>query len=53
MVATVHGAFVGDPDRLRTPLIQGSDGNFYGTSSGGGNLTYGGGTVFRCTPEAW
>jgi uncharacterized repeat protein (TIGR03803 family) len=47
---TVHGPFVGDPQMPRTPLIQGRDGNFYGTSSGGGNLTYGGGTVFQFTP---
>jgi uncharacterized repeat protein (TIGR03803 family) len=50
MVTTVHGAFVGEPNAPKAPLIQGSDGNFYGTSEGGGNLTYGGGTVFRCTP---
>src|ERR1017187_409046 len=30
-------------------LVQGSDGNFYGTTSGGG--TYGGGIVFRISPS--
>jgi uncharacterized repeat protein (TIGR03803 family) len=50
MVATVHGSSVGEPQNPRAPLIQGSDGNFYGTSPNGGNTTYGGGTVFRCTP---
>jgi uncharacterized repeat protein (TIGR03803 family) len=30
-------------------LVQGSDGNFYGTTSGGG--THGFGTVFKITPE--
>ena len=30
------------------PLIQASDGNFYGTTSGGGYLNYG--TVFKITP---
>jgi uncharacterized repeat protein (TIGR03803 family) len=30
------------------PLVQASDGNFYGTTSSGG--VYGGGTVFRITP---
>ncbi len=47
---TVHGPFVADPQLPRAPLIQGRDGNFYGTSIGGGNLTYGGGTVFQFTP---
>jgi uncharacterized repeat protein (TIGR03803 family) len=32
----------------QAPLIQGSDGNFYGTTSGGG--TYGYGTVFKISP---
>ncbi len=30
-------------------LVQGSDGNFYGTAAGGG--THNGGTVFKITPE--
>jgi uncharacterized repeat protein (TIGR03803 family) len=50
MVVTVHSSGVGEPATPRAPLIQGSDGNFYGTSPGGGNPTYSGGTVFRCTP---
>src|SRR5579863_10415891 len=33
-------------------LVQGLDGNFYGTASGGGaNFTSGGGTVFKITPS--
>jgi uncharacterized repeat protein (TIGR03803 family) len=32
-------------------LIQGIDGDFYGTTSAGGNSFYGGGTVFRFTPR--
>ncbi len=32
-----------------TPLVLGPDGNFYGTTSGGG--TNGGGTIFRITPS--
>jgi len=39
---TVHG---GGPVG---PLVQGSDGNFYGTTTGGG--TNGGGVVFKITP---
>jgi uncharacterized repeat protein (TIGR03803 family) len=31
------------------PLVQGHDGNFYGTTSGGG--TFGAGTVFKIAPE--
>jgi uncharacterized repeat protein (TIGR03803 family) len=50
MSVTVHGSGVGEPNSPRAPLIQGSDGNFYGTSPGGGNQTYSGGTVFQCTP---
>jgi uncharacterized repeat protein (TIGR03803 family) len=33
------------------PLIEGSDGNFYGTTSAGGTDTNGLGTVFRLTPS--
>src|SRR5580692_11325153 len=33
------------------PLVQGIDGNFYGTSQSGGHGVYGGvGTVFKITP---
>ena len=31
-----------------TPLVEGSDGNFYGTTQGGG--AFSSGTVFRVTP---
>jgi uncharacterized repeat protein (TIGR03803 family) len=44
-------SFVGFPNDGANPqaaLVQGSDGNFYGTCSGGGN---GGGTVFRISPS--
>ena len=34
------------------PLIQASDGNFYGTTSGIGTGDAGGGTVFKMTPSA-
>lgn len=39
------GGTAGDPVGPSGPLIQGADGNFYGTSSQGGGL--GGGAVFR------
>jgi uncharacterized repeat protein (TIGR03803 family) len=32
-----------------SPLVQGTDGNFYGTTAGGG--AYDGGSVFKLTPE--
>lgn len=35
---------------LPSSLVQGTDGNFYGTTSGGGNST-GSGTIFRITPQ--
>jgi len=34
----------------RTPLVQGSDGNFYGTTRVGGTNYLGNGTVFRISP---
>lgn len=42
----VH-AFVRSPENPNSTLIQGSDGNFYGTSFSGGS---GMGTVFKMTP---
>jgi uncharacterized repeat protein (TIGR03803 family) len=33
------------------PLVQGSDGNFYGTTTGGGGTANGAGTVFRIGPS--
>jgi len=33
------------------PLVQGADGNFYGTTQEGGNGTFGGGTVFKVSPS--
>jgi len=41
-------AACGDGALPNSPLIQGTDGNFYGTTSQGG--PYGGGTVFKMTP---
>jgi uncharacterized repeat protein (TIGR03803 family) len=32
-------------------LVQGTDGNFYGTTQGGGTTSYPGGTVFKITSE--
>jgi len=32
-------------------LVEGSDGNFYGTTEEGGLETYGGGTIFKITPS--
>ena len=49
MSVTVHGG--AEPQYPRAPLIQGTDGNFYGTSYKGGDLAFSGGTVFQCTPE--
>jgi uncharacterized repeat protein (TIGR03803 family) len=50
-VETVLHSFLaapGDGINLFAGLIEGSDGNFYGTTYGGGAM--GGGTVFRITP---
>ncbi len=49
--------FAGGPDGAtpRGDLVLGADGNFYGTTSGGGNTascTYGCGTVFQLTPTS-
>ena len=43
------GSYTNDGINPLCALVQGNDGNFYGTASGGG--TYGDGTVFRITPE--
>jgi uncharacterized repeat protein (TIGR03803 family) len=42
-------SFDGTDGALPNALIQAADGNFYGTTEKGG--TYGGGTVFKITPE--
>lgn len=44
--AQAHCADGGDPT---SSLVQGADGNFYGTTEQGGNI-FDGGTVFRITP---
>jgi uncharacterized repeat protein (TIGR03803 family) len=52
---TVLYSFVGGPGDGSNPegIIQGSDGNFYGATSGGGTggCQYGCGTAFRITPD--
>lgn len=50
VLTTLHSftGYPGDGQAPKGTLIQGSDGNFYGTTSGGG--TYGGGTLFQMTP---
>ena len=50
VLTTLHSftGYPGDGQAPKGTLIQGSDGNFYGTTSGGG--TYGGGVLFQMTP---
>ena len=50
VLTTLHSftGYPGDGQAPKGTLIQGSDGNFYGTTSAGG--TYGGGTLFQLTP---
>jgi uncharacterized repeat protein (TIGR03803 family) len=43
------GASSGDGANSQANLIQASDGNFYGTTKGGG--AYGYGTIFKITPQ--
>ena len=42
------GSIFDDGSQVETPLIEGSDGNFYGSTSLGGT---GGGTIFKITPQ--
>ncbi len=51
-VTILHGigdGSVNDEGAMSTSLIQGTDGNFYGTTEFGG--TYGDGTIFKMTPR--
>ena len=50
--ATLHyfSALTTDGGTPRGTLVQGSDGNFYGTATRGGSGTGGGGVVFRISP---
>ena len=50
---TVHGSFVGEPNAPKAPLIQGSDGNFYGTSQGEETSLTGAGPYSGSPLEAW
>jgi uncharacterized repeat protein (TIGR03803 family) len=45
-----NGGACVDGGNVRTGLVQGSDGNFYGTTNSGGDLTPSGGTVYKVTP---
>ena len=55
-VLTTLWTFCSQPDcpdgAFPSPLIQGADGNFYGTTSGGGLVgqAYANGTIFKITP---
>jgi len=48
-VTTLHSFEQTDGDNPISNLVQGTDGNFYGTAQYGG--THGGGTAFKITPK--
>ena len=52
-VETILYKFTGSPDGAspQDGLIQGSDGNFYGTTQRGGGSSKGFGTVFKLPPQ--
>ena len=49
-LTTLHSFNVSDGANPVASLVQGSDGNFYGTTSHGGASGSNGGTVFKITP---
>jgi uncharacterized repeat protein (TIGR03803 family) len=52
-ILTILHSFSSHPDGANpeASLVQGSDGNLYGTTAGGGGVPGGGGTVFRISPS--
>jgi uncharacterized repeat protein (TIGR03803 family) len=48
---SIYGYFSGDGRFPASGLVQGSDGNFYGTTSAGGGAYEGNGTIFRISPS--